>query len=198
MTEREINMEINFKFYWKLFITTFSLSAFTIGGGYVIVPLMRQKFVEELKWIEEEEMLNIVAISQSAPGPIAVNTSIMAGYRLAGILGAFVSILGTVLPPLIIITVVSKFYSALKSNSSVNAVLLGMRAGVAAVIINVIIKMVNDILKGKNYVSILIMLSSFVAAVVFNVNAALVIILCGIFGAIYYSCTLNKHNREHK
>lgn len=198
MTEREINMEINFKFYWKLFITTFSLSAFTIGGGYVIVPLMRQKFVEELKWIEEEEMLNIVAISQSAPGPIAVNTSIMVGYRLAGILGAFVSILGTVLPPLVIITVVSEFYSALKNNSSVNAVLLGMRAGVAAVIINVIIKMVNDILREKNYVSILIMLSSFVAAVVFNVNAALVIILCGIFGAIYYSYTLNKHNRGHK
>nr|WP_312579181.1 chromate transporter [Sedimentibacter sp.] len=191
-------MEKNLKFFWKLFITTFSLSAFTIGGGYVIVPLMRQKFVEELKWIEEEEMLNIVAISQSAPGPIAVNTSIMAGYRLAGVPGAMISILGTVLPPLIIITIVSKFYAALKSNSSVNAVLLGMRAGVAAVIINVIIKMVNDILKKKSYISILIMISSFVAAVAFDVNAALVIVICGIFGAVYYGGIINKHNKEHK
>jgi len=189
-------MEKGFKFYFKLFLTTFSLSAFTIGGGYVIVPLMRQKFVEELKWIEEEEMLNIVAISQSAPGPIAVNTSIMAGYKLAGVLGAFVSILGTVLPPLIIITVVSKFYDAIKNNASINAVLLGMRAGVAAVIVNVIIKMVSDILKKKSYVSILVMVASFIAAVVFNVNAALIIIVCGIFGAIYYAGIINKHNRE--
>ncbi len=98
-------MERNFKFYLKLFWSTFTLSAFTIGGGYVIVPLMRKKFVEELKWIDEEEMLNLVAISQSAPGAIAVNTSIMVGYRIAGVFGAFVTILGTVLPPLIIITV---------------------------------------------------------------------------------------------
>ncbi len=191
-------MKKNIRFYCKLFVTTFSLSAFTIGGGYVIVPLMRQKFVEELKWIEEEEMLNIVAISQSAPGPIAVNTSIMAGYKLAGVLGAFVSILGTVLPPLIIITIVSKFYDAIKNNSSVNAVLLGMRAGVAAVIINVIIKMVNDILKKKSYVSIIIMILSFVAAVIFNINAALIIIVCGIFGAIYYSIIADKYKGGKK
>jgi len=191
-------MEKDIKFYWKLFISTFSLSAFTIGGGYVIVPLMRKKFVEELNWIEEEEMINLVAISQSAPGPIAVNASIMVGYRLAGVLGSFVSILGTVLPPLIIITVISKFYVAFKSNQAVNAVLLGMRAGVAAVIIDVIIKMASDIFKGKNKVSILIMFLSFIAAVVFNVNAALIIIVSGIFGAIYYKYILDKYEREIK
>lgn len=191
-------MEKDIKFYWKLFISTFSLSAFTIGGGYVIVPLMRKKFVDELKWIDEEEMINLVAISQSAPGPIAVNASIMVGYRLAGVLGSLVSILGTVLPPLIIITVISKFYVAFKSNQVVNAVLLGMRAGVAAVIIDVIIKMANDIFKAKNKVSIFIMLLSFIAAVVFNVNAALIIIISGIFGAIYYKYILNKYEREIK
>jgi len=191
-------MERDIKFYWKLFISTFSLSAFTIGGGYVIVPLMRKKFVEELHWIEEEEMINLVAISQSAPGPIAVNASIMVGYRLAGVMGSLVSILGTVLPPLIIITVISKFYVAFKNNQAVNAVLLGMRAGVAAVIIDVIIKMASDIFKGKNKVSILIMFLSFIAAVVFNVNAALIIIICGIFGSIYYKYILDKYEREIK
>ena len=111
-------MEKNIKFYWKLFLSTFTISAFTIGGGYVIVPLMRKKFVEELKWIDEEEMLNVVAISQSAPGPIAVNTSIMVGYRLAGIWGAFVTTIGTVLPPLVIITVIAKFYISFKEKGS--------------------------------------------------------------------------------
>lgn len=191
-------MEKNFKFYFKLFITTFALSAFTVGGGYVIVPLMRKKFVEELKWIEEEEMLNIVAISQSAPGPIAVNTSIMVGYKLAGLLGSFVSILGTILPPLIIITVISKFYVDFKSNKIVNAILLGMRAGVAAVIIDVIIKLVKDILKTKNNVSIWIMVLAFIASVVFNVNVALIIIICGVFGAIYSSNIFNKYRRGIK
>jgi len=179
-------MKKDMKFYWKLFSTTFALSAFTIGGGYVIVPLMRKKFVEDLNWIEEEEMLNLVAISQSAPGPIAVNTSIMVGYRLAGVRGSLVSILGTVLPPLIIITVIAQFYAAFKTNKIVNALLLGMRAGVAAVIVDVIIKMVKDILKSKNKISLMIMVISFIAAVVFEVNAALIIILSGAFGAFYY------------
>ena len=180
-------MEKNFKFYMKLFWSTFSLSAFTIGGGYVIVPLMRKKFVEELKWIDEEEMLNLVAISQSAPGPIAVNTSIMVGYRIAGVLGSFVTILGTILPPLLIITVIAQFYTAFKENNIVNALLLGMRAGVAAVIIDVIIKMVKDIIKTKNKVSIAVMVISLVAAVVFDMNAALIIIISGAFGAFYYN-----------
>lgn len=191
-------MEKNFKFYWKLFISTFSLSAFTVGGGYVIVPLMRKKFVEELNWIEEEEMLNLVAIAQSAPGAIAVNASVMIGYRLAGVLGSFVTILGTALPPLIIITFISKFYVVFKSNSLVNAMLLGMRAGVAAVIIDVLINMAKDILKGKNNVSIWIMILTFIAAVIFKVNVALIIIICGIFGAIYYNVILNKYKRETK
>jgi chromate transporter len=131
-------------------------------------------------------MLNLVAISQSAPGPIAVNTSIMVGYRLAGVLGSFVTILGTALPPLIIITVISKFYVAFKSNGVINAMLIGMRAGVAAVILDVIIKMAKDIVDTKSVISMLIMLLSFVAAVFFNVNAALIIVVCGTFGAIYY------------
>lgn len=180
-------MEKNLKFYLTLFWSTFSLSAFTIGGGYVIVPLMRKKFVEELGWIDEEEMLNLVAISQSAPGPIAVNTSIMVGYRIARVPGAFVTILGTVLPPLIIITIVAQFYTVFKENKIVNALLLGMRAGVAAVIIDVIIKMAKDILETRDKVSIMIMVISLIAAVVFDINAALIIILSGAFGAFYYN-----------
>ena len=86
------------KFYWKLFTSTFQLSAFTFGGGYVIVPLMKKQFVEKLGWIDEKEMLDFTAIAQSSPGAMAVNASVLLGYHLSGIPGALVSILGTVLP----------------------------------------------------------------------------------------------------
>ena len=91
------------KIYQKLFTSTFQLSACTFGGGFVIIPLMRKKFVEELHWIEEQEMLDLTAIAQSSPGAIAVNASILVGYHVAGISGALVTLIGTVLPPLIII-----------------------------------------------------------------------------------------------
>lgn len=186
-------MKKDLQFYKTLFLSTFYLSAFTFGGGYVIVPLMRNRFVDELKWIDEEEMLNLVAISQSAPGPIAVNASVIVGLRLAGVLGFLVSLLGTVLPPLIIITIISKFYDAFKTNKIVSALLLGMRAGIAAVILDVIINMVRKIIKSRNKISIAIMVISFIAAVIFNINAALIIILCGIFGASYYIFKLNRN-----
>ena len=101
-------MKKDLRFFWTLFVSTFTLSAFTFGGGYVIVPLMRKKFVETLKWIEEDEMMDLISIAQSAPGPIAVNSSIIIGYRLAGIPGALVTTFGTVLPPMVILAVISQ------------------------------------------------------------------------------------------
>ena len=95
---------------WKLFISTLYLSAFTFGGGYVIVTLMKKKFVDAYHWIEEDEMLDLVAIAQSSPGAIAVNGAIVVGYKLVGIPGAIVAILGTILPPFIILSMVSMFY----------------------------------------------------------------------------------------
>ena len=109
-------MKRDAKFYWTLFRSTFSLSAFTVGGGFVIVPLMKQKFVDGLHWIDEDEMLDIAAIAQSAPGAIAVNAAILVGYRLAGIVGALVTIFGTILPPLLLLSVISVFYQAFQDN----------------------------------------------------------------------------------
>ena len=138
-------MEKNRKFYLKLFLSTFYLSAFTFGGGYVIVPLMRKKFVNEYGWIDENEMIDLIAIAQSAPGVIAINASLIIGYKLAGILGAIVALVGTVLPPLIIISIISLFYIAFRDNRIVNGAMQGMQAGVAAVIADVVFKMVGDI-----------------------------------------------------
>lgn len=172
----------DFAFYRKLFTSTFYLSAFTFGGGYVIIPLMRKKFVEQFHWIEETEMLDLTAIAQSAPGPIAVNASILIGYRLAGFAGAMVSTLGTVLPPLIILSLISLAYTAFQSSLIVKLVLRGMQAGVAAVIADVVISMGGDVLKQKRWLPILIMLGSFAAACFFHVNVMLIIIVCALIG----------------
>ena len=112
--------------YLKLFLSTFQLSACTFGGGFVIIPLMRKKFVEELGWIEEQEMMDLTAIAQSSPGAIAVNASILVGYHVAGISGALLTVLGTVLPPLIMISVISFFYQQFRDNVFVNMAMTGM------------------------------------------------------------------------
>lgn len=188
-----IIIEKNAKLYLKLFTSTLTLSAFTLGGGYVIVPLMRKKFVQELKWIEEKEMLDYVALAQSSPGPIAVNTSILVGFRLAGVVGALLTVLGTVLPPLVIISFLYYVYDAFKDNVIVNAALIGMRVGVAAVLLDVVFKMIWLIIKEKNILSIIILLSSFVALQFFKVNIVLIIAFAALIGA---TDTLIKSLRE--
>jgi chromate transporter len=185
------------KFYWTLFTSTLTLSAFTFGGGYVIVPLMQKRFVKDLKWIEEEEMLDLVAIGQSAPGPIAVNASIIIGYRMAGIRGALLTTLGTILPPLFIITLVSYFYIAFRENAVINALLFGMQAGVAAVIVDVVINMGMTVVKDKRLLPILVMLLAFIATALFHVNIVLILFISGAIGA-YTTYRINLLNKKEE
>lgn len=170
--------------YFKLFTSTFYLSAFTFGGGYVIIPLMKKKFADDLHWIEEKEMLDLTAIAQSAPGPIAVNAAILIGYRIAGVLGALTTILGTVLPPLIILSVISLFYQAFAANLWVAALLQGMQSGVAAVIADVVFSMASGVVKEKKWLPVIIMAGVFIANYFFSVNVILLILICGIIGAV--------------
>ncbi|KPU42569.1 putative chromate transport protein [Oxobacter pfennigii] len=175
-------MKHDAKFYWKLFIYTFQLSAFTFGGGYVIVPLMKKRFVDKLGWINEKEMLDFTAIAQSSPGAIAVNASVLLGYHLSGIPGALVAIFGTVLPPLILLSVISIGYSAFIKNQVVKNVLLGMQAGVCAVIIDVVTDMGRSIIKDKRIMPVILMIAAFTAGAIFNVNVVLIILICGLAG----------------
>ncbi|MHB8128119.1 MAG: chromate transporter [Mobilitalea sp.] len=177
-------MKKDLKLYWTLFTSTFLLSAFTFGGGFVIVPLMKKKFVDNLKWIEEEEMLNLVAIAQSSPGAIAVNASILIGYRIAGISGAIISTIGTVMPPLIILTTISFFYKAFRESTIISALLKGMQAGVAAVIVDVVFNLAGTVVKSKQIISVVMMLGAFIATYVYGVNVAYIILICGLTGAI--------------
>ena len=170
--------------YAKLFFSTFQLSACTFGGGFVIIPLMRKKFVEELHWIDEEEMMDLTAIAQSSPGAIAVNASILIGYRVAGIPGALLTVLGTILPPLVIISVISFFYQAFRDNRIVNMVMAGMLEGVAAVICDVVITMGTEIIRRKRLLPVVVLLLSFIAVRFFNINIILILLICGVVGAI--------------
>ena len=174
----------NFNKYKELFFSTFKLSACTFGGGFVIIPLMRKKFVEDLGWIEEEEMLDLTAIAQSSPGAIAVNASILVGYHIAGVPGAIITMFGTVLPPLIIISIISLFYQAFRDNAIVNIAMAGMLCGVAAVICDVVINMAKSIFQKKQVLPVLVMLGSFIAVRFFSVNIIIIIVVCGVIGAL--------------
>ena len=169
--------------YLTLFLATFQLSACTFGGGFVIVPLMRRKFVEGLGWIEEQEMLDLTAIAQSCPGAIAVNAAILVGYRCAGIAGALVTVFGTVLPPLIILSIISFFYTAFRDNRIVALVMRGMQAGVAAVICDVVLTMGRSVLGERRVLPVVMLLGAFAAARFFGVNVVAIILVCGAVGA---------------
>ena len=177
-------MKKDAKLYLKLFTSTFYLSAFTFGGGYVIIPLMKKKFADDLHWIEEKEMLDLTAIAQSSPGPIAVNAAILIGYRIAGKLGTLVTIIGTVLPPLLTLSIISMFYQAFAANTWISALLQGMQSGVAAVIADVVCSMASGIIKEKKWLPALIMAAVFVASYFFHVNIILLILICGAIGAL--------------
>ena len=177
----------------KLFFSTLYLSAFTFGGGYVIITLMKQKFVDKLHWIEEDEMLDMVAIAQSSPGPIAVNGAIVLGYKLAGFPGILVSVLGAVIPPFVILTIISFFYSAFKSSFVIQALLSGMRAGVAAVIMSVVWDMFVGVAKQRDWILIVVMVLSFVCNYFLHINIVFIILAVAAFGVIR---TLLKNRKE--
>lgn len=182
----------------KLFLSTFYLSAFTFGGGYVIISLMKKKFVDEMHWMEEEEMLNYTAMAQSAPGAVAVNASILVGYRIGGLLGAVVAIIGTILPPLIIISVIFFFYEAFRSNAIVSAVLKGMQSGVAAVIADVVVNLSSSIVKKKDNLSVLIMIVAFTATFVLGVNVMVIIAVCAAVGITREALAVSRKEAENE
>ncbi len=170
------------KTHLMLLRITFSISAFTFGGGYVVIPMMRKYFVNDLELISEQELLDMAAIAQSTPGAIAVNLAVLVGYRISGIAGAIISCVGTILPPLLILSVISSFYKAFRDNKIISAILKGMEAGVAAAIIDILIDMWQGIRKEKNWLLTLLVPAAFIANFIFNINVAIIIstssILC--------------------
>ncbi|HPL82116.1 MAG TPA: chromate transporter [Anaerolineaceae bacterium] len=169
---------------WTLFINMLYISTFTFGGGFVIVNFMRKAFVEKLGWIDEDEMLDLIAIAQSSPGAIAVNASILVGQRVAGFPGMAVSVLGTILPPMIILTVISFFYEAFATNKYVNLMLKGMQAGVAALILDVVFDLTINLSKRQRPIHVLMLATAFIATFLFKVNVVFIILAAALIGVI--------------
>ena len=179
--------------YRKIFLSTLYLSAFTFGGGYVIITLLKQKFVDELHWINDEEMLDLVAIAQSSPGAIAINGAIVVGYKLGGIPGILVAVLGAVLPPFIILTIVSFAYDAFKENFVIQAMLKGMKAGVSAVIMSVVWDMGSGVVKSKDCILIAVMAAAFIANYFLRINVIYIIFVTATIGVLR---TLLREKKE--
>lgn len=150
----------------------------------MIVTFMKRKFVDELHWIDENEMLDLAALAQSSPGAIAVNAAILVGWRVGGVPGIAVAVVGTLIPPMLILSVISLFYAAFAANPYVALVLKGMQAGVAAVILDVVCGLGGNVLRQRKPVYLVIMVGAFVANSVFGVNVVTIIVVCAAVGIV--------------
>lgn len=172
-------------FYWKLFQSTFLISAFTVGGGFVIIPLLRAKYVDEYGWLDDKDTLSLVSIAQSMPGVVAVNAAIILGYRMAKLRGALTALLATILPPLITLSIISVAYDWFATNPYVRYALKGMQCGATALIIDVTIDLLRKQIKKKLVLPLVIIAATFIANFFFDVNLMLLIIIDGIVGLLF-------------
>ena len=175
----------NLHFYWTLFKATFLVSAFTVGGGFIIIPLLKAKYVDEYHWINDKDTLDMVAVAQSMPGVIAANCAIILGYRMAGVLGTAVALAATVLPPLITMSVISFCYDYVVQNEMIRMILRGMQCGATALIVNVALDLLIKQVKKKLALPIVIIAATFIGSIVFNINIMELIIIDGIVGLIF-------------
>ena len=178
-----------------LFFSMLYISAFTFGGGFVIVNFMRRRFVDELHWIDEQEMLDMVSLAQSSPGAIAVNAAILVGWKVGGFAGMLAAVLGTVIPPMVILSVISLFYQAFAANRYVALCLRGMSCGVAAVILDVALSLGKSVLMTGKWVHYAVMAAAFAATFFFRVNVVW-IILCAAAVGIALEAAARKGGRK--
>ena len=178
----------------QLFIETFKLSAFTFGGGMVIVAFMRKRFVNELKWLTSEEMLDIVTIAQSAPGVLAVNVANVVGKKLRGFTGAFICILATIIPPLVIIAAISFIYETIIENHIISNLLAGMQVAVTAVVIMAAYSMYLDVVKSNKISNTVIAIVSFILSYFFGVSILILLLIAAIAAIVLE--TIKARKRE--
>lgn len=189
--EEEILVQ-GFKRYAWLLAVNLYISAFTFGGGYIVVPMIRRFFVEKRQYMTEEDLMDMAAIAQSTPGAIAINLSALAGYKAGGVAGALISCVAAVLPPLVILTCVSAFYSVFVSNVVIAAILKGMEAGVAALMVDLVIDMYALVLKKRSFFLSAMVPLAFIANFVLGINVVLILLVCCLV------CILQVFYKNHK
>lgn len=174
---------------FQIFLTFFKIGAFTFGGGYAMIPLIQKETVETHKWVTDDDILEIIAIAESTPGPIAINSATFVGYRAAGVLGSVCATLGVVLPSFVIILLLSFVLRQFQQLQAVRYAFEGIRAGVLALLMKALWTMYKKSPKG--WVSYVVMAAAFILTAFFEINVLFVIIGCAVFGLIT-SCLMNK------
>ncbi len=170
---------------WQLFITFFRIGLFTIGGGLAMIPIIRSAMVEKRQWLDDEEMTDIIAVANSLPGIIAINSASMVGYRKRGVPGALFASAGVILPSLIIIFAIAMLFTEkISSNIWVQKILGGVSAGVTALILSAAIKMGKSAI--KDLFGLLIALASLLAIVFLKADIALIVLIAAALGFLYY------------
>lgn len=167
----------------KLFLIFLKIGAFTFGGGYAMIPVIQREIVEKNGWIKEDDILDIIAIAESTPGPIAINSATFVGYQVAGFWGAAVATFGVVFPSFTIIYIISFFLRQFEELKVVKYAFMGIRTGVLSLLINALISMGKKC--PKNIFSYLLAALSFLVVVIFDVNVFFVIIACTVTGVAY-------------
>ncbi len=174
---------------WIMFLTMFKIGLFTFGGGYAMIALLQNEFVSKRKWIEKDEFLDMVAIAESTPGPIAINSATYLGYRRAGVLGSALSTLGVCLPSFIIIYIISLFFDAFLSLQYVAYAFRGIQVGVTLLILSAGLKMFKGL--KKTPLGLILFCSVFAAMILLNLlavsfSAIFYILICGVIGLLVY------------
>lgn len=177
----------------KLFCLFFKIGLFTFGGGYAMIPLIQREIVEKHSLVTDDDILEIIAIAESTPGPIAINAATFIGFKVAGFWGSFFATLGVVCPSFLIILIISNILSQFSHIKPVKYAFNGIRAGVLALIIKALYTMYKKI--NKNLFAYIIMALAFILTAFLKVNVLIIIIVCGILGLIYSLVADRKLNK---
>lgn len=172
--------------YLDLFITFFKINSVTFGGGYTIVTVVKDVFVNQKKILDDDEMIDILALAQGGPGAMAISTSILTGYRLRGPIGALVALLASTLPCLIILSLVAVFYSKFRQNFFVSSALDGISGMVSAALLLTVFNMGKNSYKKYPIFTIIMVLLIFILGYFLNVKTSHLIILCALSGIIVF------------
>lgn len=179
-------MKASGKMLWQVFSSFFKIGAFTFGGGYAMIPLIQNEAVEKRHWVTDEDILEVVAIAESTPGPIAINSATFVGYKAAGILGSACATLGVVLPSFVIILILSFVLRQFQQVQAVQYAFQGIRAGVLALLVKALWTMYKKSPKG--WAAYIVMGASFILTAIFDFNVIFVIIGCAVFGVVTSLC----------
>lgn len=167
----------------SLFVSIFKIGAFTFGGGYAMIPLIEEEVVHKKEWLSKEEFVDVLVVSQSLPGALAVNTSIFLGYKISGIIGAIASLIAVILPSFLIILVIAAFFIQFRNNYYVNAAFMGITAAVPMLVLVGAISLSKGV--PKNIRSLITIIIALAALIFFDVHPVLVIVVSGVYGALF-------------